>query len=79
MKKVLTIISVSVLMLTASFLIPDLRTESANADEKIVYKIECIVDPNDFCIYTIHDQTIDIKSGKFVNIIVEDPNDDTHL
>lgn len=79
MKKVLTIISVSVLMLTASFLIPDLRTESANADEKIVYKIECIVDPNDVCIYTIYDQILDIRTGKFVTIIVEDPNDDTHL
>lgn len=79
MKKVLTIISVSVLMLTASFLIPDLRTESANADEKTVYKIECIVDPNDVCIYTIYDKILDIRTGKFVTIIVEDPNDDTHL
>ena len=78
MKKILSLIIASLLLLSISILIPELNAEIANAQTGLKETFYCLEDDEEFCFgYFLNDKMI-VHKG-ILTKQVEDPDDDPHL
>lgn len=78
MKKILSLIIASLLLLSISILMPELNAEIANAQTGLKETFYCLEDDEEFCFgYFLNDKMI-VHKG-ILTKQVEDPDDDPHL
>jgi hypothetical protein len=78
MKKILSLIIASLLLLSISIIMPELNAEIANAQTGLKETFYCLEDDEEFCFgYFLNDKMI-VHKG-ILTKQVEDPDDDPHL
>lgn len=78
MNKLILILISSLLMIITSYLLSgeDIR---ANAEEIVKIEIKCLKKDNKVCYFYKEEDVLLFKIGEAIKVVVEDPDDDTHL